>query len=134
MKKYLLTALLISASIVSQANTIEKDLVTAEPATGRLQILAIQNPKFPRGEEALKQFLTSLIADDEQKFAGQKAKLAFSIDAMGLIYNIQIIECDSELLKEKLKGYFTQMPHWEPATLDGLPINSRVVLPITIQE
>jgi hypothetical protein len=134
MKKYLLTALLISASIVSQANTIEKDLVTAEPATGRLQTLAIQNPKFPRGEEALKQFLTALLAEDDQKFAGQKAKLAFSIDAMGLIYNIQILECDSELLQEKLKGYFTQMPHWAPATLDGLPINSRVVLPITIQE
>lgn len=134
MKKYLLTALLISASIIAQANTIEKDLIMAEPANARLQTLAIQNPKFPRGEDALKQFLTSLIADEEQKFAGQKAKLAFSIDAMGLIYNIQIMECDSELLQEKLKGFFTHMPHWEPATLDGSPINSRVVLPITIQE
>jgi hypothetical protein len=134
MKKYLLTAVLFSASLALKANTFEKDLVMAEPLYNRLQNLAIQNPKFPKGEAALKHFLTTLLAEDEQKLAGQKVKLAFSIDAIGLIYNIQILEPDSELLEEKRKSYFTQMPHWEPATLDGLPINSRVVLPISIQE
>lgn len=60
-------------------------------------------------------------------------KVTFTITNSGAIQNANIVESDlNNLLNQKIIEVIENMPEWKPASINGIPINSTLSLPIKI--
>lgn len=88
---------------------------------------------FPGGEEAMWAFIRDNLEYPEQarkqSFEGE-VEIAFNIDSLGFIKNIQITESAHYFLDKEAFRLIWMMPQWEPAKRRGIPVESKFIMPL----
>ena len=111
-----------SITTESKQNTpVESDYIQAEPISGYASLYAFLNTHLQYPIESLKDSIqgvqtVSFIINKE----GRPDKIQF-IESLGLPFEIES------------KRLIESMPAWKPATLNGKPVPSKLVLPLTFQ-
>lgn len=91
---------------------------------------------FPGGQDAMIQFINEVSVYPEaaikKKLEGT-VKISLEINERGKITTATILNGVHYFLDKEAMEAITQMPVWNPATVDGVPIKSRFVLPIKFE-
>ena len=109
-----------------------------QPALSEKDVYTVveNTPKFPGGMAELGKYINNNLVYPEAAKRAQvsgRVFVSFIVDKAGKISNIMILKgigfgCDEAAIRLMLK-----MPHWEPGTQDGKPVNVRYNLPINFE-
>lgn len=95
-----------------------------------------QQPEFPGGEMALKEYIKknirySVIASESDIFG--RVTLSFFIEKDGSISNIEVMRSPAEELTNEAIRLVKSMPKWKPGKQRGKTVRVKYVLPITFR-
>lgn len=92
-------------------------------------------PKFPGGDSAFTKFLTDSLrypkAEKKHKVQGT-VYISFVIEKDGSISHLVVergVENGPGLSEEAIR-VFSSMPKWEPGTINGKPVRTKIVQPV----
>ncbi len=92
-----------------------------------------QDPQFPGGIASCMQWLSEHIkypAECVEKNIEGKVRVQFVVRSDGSLSNIKVIESPHPALSEEGIRVISEMPRWKPGTLDGKPVNAKLVIPL----
>jgi TonB family protein len=92
--------------------------------------------KFPGGEEAMWSFIKNNLEYPEQakkQSLEGDVEIAFNIDSLGYINNVQIINSVNYFLDKEALRLIWMMPQWEPAKRRGEAVESKFIMPLTFR-
>jgi TonB family protein len=140
--KMIAATLLVMGSVSFYACTTETTSTNAEselaeqPADDIIHKEYDTSPQFPGGNDGLAQFLkANLVYPKYAKDNGLEGRVfaQFVVTKEGKIEDIQLIRgVEPGIDKEALRIY-QLMPHWEPATINGNPVNALMQLAIVFK-
>ena len=100
---------------------------------GQVDSAKEKNAVFPGGENALNSWLETMLVYPEEavkKGIQGRVVVGFVIKKDGTISDIKIVSSSHEILNKAAIHVVSIMPKWEPAKINGNPVNSRFNLPI----
>lgn len=92
-----------------------------------------QDPQFPGGIASCMQWLSEHIkypAECVEKNIEGKVRVQFVVRSDGSLSNIKVIESPHPALSEEGIRVISEMPRWKPGTLDGKPVNAKLIIPL----
>ena len=92
--------------------------------------------KFPGGENALYKYVrknTNYPKKAKRKKIEGKVFVEFTITTDGSIENAKIKSAADEILEAEALRVVNSMPKWTPSYLDGKPVKSKYILPVTFR-
>lgn len=124
-----------AGTVTYKANKTQGINEKLQPALSEKGVYTVveNHPKFPGGMAELGKYINNNLVYPEAAKRAQvsgKVFVSFIVDKEGKISNVMILKgigfgCDEAAIRLMLK-----MPHWEPGTQDGKPVNVRYNLPI----
>jgi hypothetical protein len=91
-----------------------------------------QLAEFDGGEEALKAYIDMNLNSPKNTPYIKDLKLQIKIDSTGKVYEWDILNSINYEIDEAALKMAKNMPKWNPATQNGLPVKSTLVIPIQI--
>ena len=91
-------------------------------------------PEYPGGITELMNFLMQNVKYPEAaKAKGLEGKVVirFTVDAKGKVVNPTVIRSVDPMLDAEALRVVGKMPAWKPATVDGKPVDSQFVVPVS---
>jgi periplasmic protein TonB len=110
---------------------------TGKSTEDRIEDVATEMPSFPGGDVALTRYLQSKIwlseSDIERNVSGT-LWFTFVVRKNGKVDNIELLRGWGETtdVERRAKNALTSMPEWKPGTMNGVPVNVRVRVPVKI--
>ena len=89
--------------------------------------------QFPGGEQALTKYLEGFEKPESAQGIAGTIYVTFTVKGNGKIKQLEIERGLQDELDTALKKYLADMPNWQPATVNGEPVNEQVNLPIKIK-
>ncbi|MFD2570586.1 TonB family protein [Spirosoma soli] len=116
--------------------TVEERAVEVAPKTEDIFIRVEQEPQYPGGLDALRNFLSkNLQYPKSAASAGVSGKvyISFVINTDGSLTDVQVLKgigfgCDEEATR-----VIQKMPHWKPGKQSGRPVRVKYNLPIALE-
>ncbi len=93
-----------------------------------------KSPSFPGGIDSLRQFVLSNITypiDQQLIHSSGQVKVSFVLDKKGQIRNVSVIGMLSPVLDREAVRVIKLMPNWVPGEINGVPVNTQVIIPVT---
>ncbi len=90
-------------------------------------------PSFPGGQDSLQKFMSSTVqypAIERENGISGKVHMQFVVEADGSLTEITVLHSVSGGLDQEAIRAIKMMPHWIPATLNGVPVRTRVNFPV----
>lgn len=112
---------LVDESNSSQNTAVESVYIQAEPVNGYASLYTFLNTNLQYPTESLKDSIQGI------------QTVSFVINKDGKPENIRFIESLGLPFEIESKRLIESMPVWKPATLNGKPVPSKLVLPLTFQ-
>ncbi|WP_083940551.1 energy transducer TonB [Rudanella lutea] len=124
------------------------DVMRGRAASAKTDTLVdptIQKPQFPGGHDALMMYIADHVKYPKslrrKKFNAGQLTVKFLVLANGRVRNVEVTsrptppdvaEEMSEYVTSVMKA-FNRMPRWEPARVNGTPINYQYALPFQVE-
>ncbi len=105
----------------TETTPVESVYIQAEPINGYASLYTFLNTNLQYPIESLKDSIQGV------------QTVSFIINKEGRPENIQFIESLGAPFEIESKRLVESMPVWKPATLNGKPVHSKLVLPLTFQ-
>ncbi len=116
----------------------QKDVVTkVNPLNSDTTIYTLvdQDATFPDDNSTMMKYIQSNLIFPEDldinDFCG-KTFLRFIVEKDGSLTQIEVLRCKNAQLIQIYKNLLANMPKWNPALVNGIPVRQRYTLPITI--
>ncbi|VAW21139.1 hypothetical protein MNBD_BACTEROID04-1097 [hydrothermal vent metagenome] len=128
-----LTFLILQTNAQNALASIENNV---EYRTSELSLVITKinsQPQFPGGNKELAKYLGKNIRypeNSENSSSRGKVIVCFKIEKDGRISNIEIVKGVNKILNKEAKRVIANMPNWEPAIKNGIPISTLLKLPI----
>lgn len=93
-------------------------------------------PEYPGGLQELMNFLMQNVKyPDAAKAKGLEGKVVvrFTVDAKGKVVNPTVIKSVDPMLDAEALRVVGKMPAWKPASVDGKPVDSQFVVPVSFK-
>lgn len=133
----IVTLLLIGTQMITikKAVAAETTEIAPPPAKeGDIYEYVDDMPDFPGGQAALMKWLGENIkypAEANKKDIQGRVIVQFVVEPDGDISNISVAKSAHQLLDDEAMRVVALMPRWKPGTIEGKPVRSRFVLPVT---
>jgi len=116
-------------TLASMENNVEFRTSRSNSVTTKIN----SQPQFPGGSKELAKYLGKNIRypkNSENSSSRGKVIVCFRIEKDGKISNIEIVKGVNKILNKEAKRVIANMPNWEPALKNGMPISTLLKLPI----
>lgn len=93
-------------------------------------------PEYPGGLQEMMNFLMQNVKyPDAAKAKGLEGKVVvrFTVDAKGKVVNPTVIKSVDPMLDAEALRVVGKMPAWKPASVDGKPVDSQFVVPVSFK-
>lgn len=103
---------------------------------GEVYDVAEENPSFPGGQAAMKEYLSANIkyppTAAKEKIEG-RVILQFVVGADGKISDTEVVRSIHPLLDAEAIRVVSTMPQWTPGKMNGKPVNVRFTMPVSFK-
>ncbi len=111
-------------------------LQAQEDSCGRIVDFPDVEAQFPGGMVEMHQFIVENLEYPEGIFdidMAPRLYLSFIVCVDGSIHSLELGQDTSESIREMVSDIYQKMPNWIPAKENGVPVATRVRLPIIIE-
>ena len=129
-----LTIATISIGKANALNIAENDTTTIA-TNDTIYEEADISPEFPGGEQALTKYLQDNLKYPKDSIIQDmsiRLLISFVINKKGGTCNINILKHVNPEFDAMAVKVITSMPKWKPAYVNGVPVNYRYTIPVTI--
>ena len=119
---------------MSLPSTNKGDTITEREFADKVYDVAVENPHFPGGNEALCDWLSKNIHYPPVcDYIQGRVVITFYVEPDGSLSDIEVVRKVDPLLDEEALRVVKAMPKWIPAKQNNQPIRAKYTLPITFR-
>jgi len=114
------------------ASTVKAEM---KPATDYFSVATLADSKaqFPGGKEKMTMWIKQNLMYPEDNFRYGIVRIEFTVKKNGKLSDFVIAKSVNETMDLAALNCLMGMPKWEPATVNGEKVNSKVTLPIKFE-